>query len=92
MCVYSYDENVLLWDGRNMRRPLSESALGGGVWRLKWHPTQEHLLLAACMHNDFHILHCQEAMGNNVSSFTIMASYQLHVNKLSKCSHFRKGM
>ena len=47
-----------------MRRPLSESAIGGGVWRLKWHPTRDHLLLAACMHNDFHILHCQEAMGN----------------------------
>ncbi|CAB1320123.1 unnamed protein product [Coregonus sp. 'balchen'] len=46
----------------------SESALGGGVWRLKWHPTHEHLLLAACMHNDFHILHCQQAL----------ASYILH--------------
>ncbi|XP_071338000.1 diphthine methyltransferase [Trachinotus anak] len=74
----SYDEQVLLWDGRNMRQPLSESAMGGGVWRLKWHPTHQHLLLAACMHNDFHILHCQQAIEGSGGACPVVASYILH--------------
>lgn len=74
----SYDEQVLLWDERNMRQPLSESALGGGVWRLKWHPTHEHLLLAACMYNDFHILHCQQALEGSGGACSVLASYILH--------------
>uniref|UniRef100_A0A672N9L8 Uncharacterized protein n=1 Tax=Sinocyclocheilus grahami TaxID=75366 RepID=A0A672N9L8_SINGR len=81
LCVCSscsYDENVLLWDGRNMKQPLSETAVGGGVWRLKWHPSQEHLLLAACMHNDFHILHCQKAMEGQDAPCPVLASYILH--------------
>lgn len=74
----SYDEQVLLWDGRNMRQPLGESALGGGVWRLKWHPTHQYLLLAACMHNDFHILHCQQALEGGGGACPVVASYILH--------------
>ncbi|XP_068166266.1 diphthine methyltransferase isoform X2 [Antennarius striatus] len=74
----SYDEQVLLWDGRNMQRPLSESPVGGGVWRLKWHPTEQHLLLAACMHNDFHILHCQQALDGGGGACPVVASYVLH--------------
>ncbi|CAI5694858.1 diphthine methyltransferase isoform X2 [Oreochromis niloticus] len=74
----SYDEQVLLWDGRNMRQPLSETPLGGGVWRLKWHPSHQHLLLAACMHNDFHILHCQQALEGSAGACPIVTSYILH--------------
>ncbi|XP_040051045.2 diphthine methyltransferase isoform X4 [Gasterosteus aculeatus] len=74
----SYDEQVLLWDGRNMQRPLGGTPAGGGVWRLKWHPTDPHLLLAACMHNDFHILHCQQALEGGGGASPVVASYTLH--------------
>lgn len=77
---FSYDENVLLWDGRNTRKPLSETAVGGGVWRLKWHPVHEHLLLAACMHNDFHILHCQQAAGKPKSTCWLLRTSRWLLN------------
>ena len=56
--VCSYDENLRLFDTRQMRRPVSTSPLGGGVWRVKWEPLSGHCLLTATMHNGFHILDC----------------------------------
>jgi len=63
VCDCSYDERVLLWDARQLRHPLSESAVGGGVWRLKWMSSGTRLL-AACMHNGLHVLNCNTALGN----------------------------
>jgi diphthamide biosynthesis protein 7 len=48
-----YDENLRLWDPRALRRPLKEIPLGGGVWRIKWHPTRAAIALCACMHGAF---------------------------------------
>jgi len=64
MSVYSYDEHVLLWDSRHLRQPLSDTQVGGGVWRVKWDLTGRSLL-AACMHNGLHVLDCSRALGIN---------------------------
>lgn len=55
----SYDERVLLWDDRAIKRgPIADFATGGGVWRLRWHPDPRRpdLLAAACMYNGAHLL------------------------------------
>ncbi|XP_038637799.1 diphthine methyltransferase [Scyliorhinus canicula] len=79
----SYDEHVLIWDFRQMKRPLVDTHVKGGVWRVKWHPTQENLLLAACMHNGYHILNCEGTFNSSLAAADekespILYSYILH--------------
>lgn len=57
----SYDEDVCIWDLRNLKNPLIKLGTGGGVWRLKWH-SKEDWLLAACMHNGMHVLSLHESV------------------------------
>ncbi|KAL3512804.1 hypothetical protein ACH5RR_025521 [Cinchona calisaya] len=54
----SYDEYLRIWDIRSISKPINESSicLGGGVWRIKHHPSIPGLLLTACMHNGFAVV------------------------------------
>ncbi|KNZ46765.1 hypothetical protein VP01_697g4 [Puccinia sorghi] len=52
----SYDGHVRLFDGRNMGTSVAKEDVGGGVWRLKWHPELPDRLLLACMHAGFLVL------------------------------------
>jgi diphthine methyl ester acylhydrolase len=48
----SYDETICLYDVRYFSsRPIAQSQpLGGGIWRLKWHPYRDYRLLVGAMH------------------------------------------
>ena len=54
--VGSYDERLRLYDARQMRLPMCETEVGGGIWRVKWHPTDPRKLLLGCMHGGFMVL------------------------------------
>lgn len=55
-----------LWDQRNLKNPLQELSVGGGVWRIKWNPLKDDLVALACMHGGFKIvdLHRNEIVGS----------------------------
>jgi diphthamide biosynthesis protein 7 len=54
--VGSYDSHIRILDARSPQFPLAAFSAGGGIWRLKWHPTDPCRLLAAAMHNGFQII------------------------------------
>jgi diphthamide biosynthesis protein 7 len=61
----SYDDQVRVWDARAISRgPLARRDVGGGAWRLKWHPWsgvgEEQRLLVAAMRGGCHVLSWSE--------------------------------
>ena len=39
-----------------MKRPVADTGLGGGIWRIKWEPRTGNSVLTATMYNGFHIV------------------------------------
>ncbi|QRW19017.1 Helicase associated domain (HA2) [Rhizoctonia solani] len=58
MAVGSYDNTVRIFDSRKMTTSLVEVGVGGGAWRVKWHPsdTRKNELLVACMYDGFKVI------------------------------------
>ena len=55
----SYDESICLYDIRYLspKKPLGHSGpLGGGIWRIKWHPMDDCQMLVAAMHGGCRIV------------------------------------
>ncbi|GAB2289495.1 hypothetical protein Dimus_023805 [Dionaea muscipula] len=68
----SYDEYLRVWDVRSISKPVNETSigLGGGVWRIKYHPFVRDLLLVACMHNGFAIVKINEGNAEVTETYT----------------------
>jgi diphthine methyl ester acylhydrolase len=49
---------VQLFDVRRSLTPLAQADVGGGAWRVKWHPAEDRKndLLVACMHDGVKIV------------------------------------
>ncbi|XP_005105145.1 diphthine methyltransferase [Aplysia californica] len=71
----SYDEELIIWDDRQLKKPLSYAALGGGVWRIKWDPFQGDFILTATMYNGTHIIDCTD-LGQ--TPLPVVAKYDDH--------------
>ncbi|KAG8930255.1 hypothetical protein FRC03_008769 [Tulasnella sp. 419] len=58
LAVGSYDSIVRIFDTRKPLVPIQQVDVGGGVWRVKWHPspTRKSDLLTACMHDGFKVI------------------------------------
>ncbi|XP_033177917.1 diphthine methyltransferase [Bombus impatiens] len=69
----SYDEILRLWDTRNLKQPISNINLGGGIWRLKWDPFKWKYLFAACMYSGFRIVDCE-----NTEIPSVIGEYNEH--------------
>ncbi|KAJ7181666.1 WD40-repeat-containing domain protein [Mycena crocata] len=56
--VGSYDNTVRLFDKRKPMVPVTQVDVGGGAWRVKWHPSESRKndLLVACMHDGFKVV------------------------------------
>lgn len=66
-----YDDTVRLWDVRATKRSLMEVEVGGGVWRVRVHPTDGRIVLLAAMYDGFKVLKRGEGL-------EVLAEYQGH--------------
>merc|ERR1719253_44383 len=71
----SYDETVRIYDSRKIDQPLAKGSVGGGIWRIKWHPScwdgETHScgkMLVAAMHGGCRVVNIN--LSSFLSSFT----------------------
>ncbi|KIJ68457.1 hypothetical protein HYDPIDRAFT_81754 [Hydnomerulius pinastri MD-312] len=82
LAVGSYDNKVRLFDARNHRKVLLDVDVGGGAWRVKWHPSPErkHDLLVACMHDGFKVVRFGPSTASNPTESSLLtgdATYEI---------------
>ncbi|GLB36158.1 putative WD40 repeat-like protein [Lyophyllum shimeji] len=78
IAVGSYDNTVRLFDVRKPLLALAEVAVGGGAWRVKWHPSESRKedLLVACMHDGVKVVHF--GLGGEVIPGEVAKRFEAH--------------
>lgn len=77
---FSYDGVVRIFDMRKPKLPMSEIDVGGGVWRVKWHPSTQRKadLAVACMHDGFKVVGFAESGEANLHSPRVLRRFDEH--------------
>jgi diphthamide biosynthesis protein 7 len=86
IAVGNYNEKITIWDSRILKQSLSSCEVGGGVWRIKWHPYYSFILLSACMRAGFKILNTQlHCFDNKITNYScnIISSYRTNCENLA---------
>ena len=78
LAVGSYDEQLRLFDTRNLSRPLcvEETKLSGGVWRIKFHPSRPLRLVCACMHGGYDVVNLTSSGDSRLESKHTFTKYE----------------
>jgi len=79
--VGSYDEVVRLYDIRTLRDPLCRVSVGGGVWRIRWHPNSDNKILVGAMHGGCRVVTFDELAGNGLKDSCVEARIQSEFTK-----------
>lgn len=81
----SYDETIAILDLRLVSelkpKPLVHSEpLGGGMWRMKWHPTRTNRLLLGAMHGGCRVVDIEnlQSRENNSLGINVRQSFTRH--------------
>mmetsp|Transcript_38779 Transcript_38779/g.46743 ORF Transcript_38779/g.46743 Transcript_38779/m.46743 type:complete len:410 (-) Transcript_38779:87-1316(-) len=75
----SYDECLRLWDIRNVSKPLLRQKInvGGGIWRIKYHPAVENTALVGAMHGGCCVVNFGDVKRNDFSDCNIRAEMDI---------------
>ena len=66
--VGSYDEVVRFYDVRSLKNPLGRVNVGGGVWRIRWHPNIGGRILIGAMHGGCRIVNADDFTDPRIES------------------------
>ncbi|KAK7064228.1 WD-repeats-region domain-containing protein [Favolaschia claudopus] len=80
--VGSYDNIVRIFDKRKPLLPVTQLDVGGGAWRVKWHPSpsRKNDLLVACMHDGFKVARFGSSDDAELTGGEVVKRYDNHAS------------